>query len=151
MGKVFSSQFSYELECGPPGFPTKNGTNLQCTLPETKRFAAENRPKLPQKETIVFQPSIFRCKLLVSGRVSLNSLGVVFYVEGFPAWSGCDESLIVTDISWSLPSFISSIPIPSLNLAAKPFVLGLGIMRFFVFEGVVRFRLVRATWWWGRW
>ena len=37
------------------------------TLPETNIFAPENRPS--QKETIVFQPSIFRCELLVSGRV----------------------------------------------------------------------------------
>ena len=35
------------------------------TLPETN-MAPENRPS--QKETIVFQPSIFRCKQAVSGR-----------------------------------------------------------------------------------
>ena len=40
------------------------------TLLESNIFAPENRPKLPQKETIVFQPSIFRCELLVAGRVS---------------------------------------------------------------------------------
>ena len=41
---------------------------VMITLPETN-VAAENRPS--QKETIVFQPSIFRCEclLLVSGRV----------------------------------------------------------------------------------
>ena len=38
----------------------------QNTLPETN-IASENRTS--QKETIVFQPSIFRCELLVSGRV----------------------------------------------------------------------------------
>ena len=37
------------------------------TLPETNVFAPEKRPS--QKETIVFQPSIFRRELLVSGRV----------------------------------------------------------------------------------
>ena len=40
------------------------------TLPETNsKFAPENSPKLPQKERIVFQPSIFRVELLVSGSV----------------------------------------------------------------------------------
>ena len=37
------------------------------TLPKTNIFAPENRPKR-QKERIVFQPSIFRCKLAVSFR-----------------------------------------------------------------------------------
>ena len=36
------------------------------TLPETSKFAPEKRPS--QKETIVFQPSIFRCQLAVSFR-----------------------------------------------------------------------------------
>ena len=46
---------------------TKAFTTLRSlTLPETN-IAPENRPS--QKETIVFQPSISRCKLLVSGRV----------------------------------------------------------------------------------
>ena len=40
----------------------------QSTLPETN-IAPENKPS--QKERIVFQPSICRCELLVSGRVSL--------------------------------------------------------------------------------
>ncbi len=39
------------------------------TLPKTNQNASENRPS--EKETIVFQPSIFRCELLVSGRVYL--------------------------------------------------------------------------------
>ena len=40
-------------------------------LPETNsKFVPENRQTLPQKgKAIVFQTSIFRCKLLVSGRV----------------------------------------------------------------------------------
>ena len=51
-------------------FP-KVKTNVQLlyqkgTLPETN-IVPENRP--PQKERIVFQPSMFRGKLLVSGRV----------------------------------------------------------------------------------
>ncbi len=37
------------------------------TLPETHQNTPENRPS--QEETIVFQPSIFRRELLVSGRV----------------------------------------------------------------------------------
>ncbi len=40
----------------------------QNTLPKTNSTAPENRPS--EKETIAFQPSIVRCKLLVSGRVS---------------------------------------------------------------------------------
>ena len=51
-----------------------------CTLPRTN-VAPENRPS--QKETIVFQPSIFRCKLLVSGRV-------VVKVDGDPPPSSVD-------------------------------------------------------------
>ena len=39
---------------------------LWSTLPETN-IAHTNRPS--QKETIIFQPSIFRCELLVSERV----------------------------------------------------------------------------------
>ena len=47
--------------------PEENGN----TFPE-HNVAPENRPSQgPQKETIVFQPSIFRCELLVSGRVLL--------------------------------------------------------------------------------
>ena len=42
---------------------------LALTLPETN-IAPENRPS--QKEGLVFQPSIFRCELLVSGRVGMN-------------------------------------------------------------------------------
>ncbi len=61
------------------------------TLPETN-IAPENRQS--QKETIVFQPSIFRCELLVSGRVNgvkeisyppkkgLTMMGLLF-VESF--------------------------------------------------------------------
>ena len=43
------------------------------TLPETnsKRACQE---AAPQKETIVFQPSIFRCEMLVSGRVSIPKI-----------------------------------------------------------------------------
>ena len=41
--------------------------NKQGTFPETN-IVPENRPS--QKETIVFQPSIFRCELLVSRRVT---------------------------------------------------------------------------------
>ena len=42
------------------------------SLKTNSKFAPENRPKLPQKEMkLVFQPSIFRGKLLVSGRVNL--------------------------------------------------------------------------------
>ena len=37
-------------------------------LPETNIFAPENRPK-PNRKGSYFQPSIFRGKLLVSGRV----------------------------------------------------------------------------------
>ena len=46
-----------------------DGEDNEDTLPETN-IAPENRPS--QKETIVFQPSIFRCELLVSGRVDLG-------------------------------------------------------------------------------
>ena len=43
---------------------------LGITLPKTNsKFAPENRPK--PKRKLIFQPSIFRGKLLVSGRVSL--------------------------------------------------------------------------------
>ncbi len=47
-------------------------TGAWLTLPETnQQFAPENRPKRPKKEmSTVFQPSIFRGKLLVSGRVN---------------------------------------------------------------------------------
>ena len=46
------------------------------TLPETNgEFTPENRPS--QKEMIVFQPSIFRCELLVSGSVFIDSFIVV--------------------------------------------------------------------------
>lgn len=38
------------------------------TLPETNNIAPA-RKRGPQKETIIFQPSIFRRELLVSGRV----------------------------------------------------------------------------------
>ena len=41
-------------------------------LPETKIFSPlENRQKGPKKEISSSKPSIFRCELLVSGRVSL--------------------------------------------------------------------------------
>ena len=44
------------------------------TLPETNQNAPENRPS--QKETIVFQPSIFRCKLAVSFREGRKSKSI---------------------------------------------------------------------------
>ena len=44
-----------------------DGEDNEDTLPETNSLPAENRPS--QKETIVFQLSIFRRELLVSGRV----------------------------------------------------------------------------------
>ena len=55
---------------GPPGAAPKIlggilSWNSRITLPETNsKFAPENRSS--QKERIVFQPSIFRCELLVS-------------------------------------------------------------------------------------
>ena len=43
--------------------------NHRYTHPQTNsKFAPENMPKLSRKETILFQPSIFRCKLAVSFR-----------------------------------------------------------------------------------
>ena len=45
----------------------KDSPTTDTALPETN-MAPENRP-YPKKERIVFQPSIFRCKLSVSGRV----------------------------------------------------------------------------------
>ena len=49
------------------------------TLPKTKQTAPENRPS--QKETIVFQPSFFRCELLVSGRVLLTVTGHILWAS----------------------------------------------------------------------
>ena len=50
---------------------------MHLTLPET------NSSHLPgsssQKETIVFQPSMFRCELLVSGRVFPTFYSVFFH------------------------------------------------------------------------
>ena len=54
------------------------------TLPETNsEFTPENR--VSQKERIVFQPSIFRCKLagFVSGRVVLNLHLVAIFCSSF--------------------------------------------------------------------
>ena len=46
-------------------------------LPKNEQIFADFQKRLngPQRETIVFQPSIFRCELLVSGRV----FGVFFF------------------------------------------------------------------------
>ena len=44
------------------------------TLPETNKFAPEKRPS--QKETIVFQPSIFRCQLAVSFREGKSLIAI---------------------------------------------------------------------------
>ena len=64
-----------------------------CTLPEiNSHFAHENRPKLnaPKENYIVIQPSIFRCKLLVSGRVILEKFVVMFqqavWVHGYDGY-----------------------------------------------------------------
>ena len=44
------------------------------TLPETNsKFAPENRPSQKERK-LVFQPSIFRCELLVSGRLQFPFL-----------------------------------------------------------------------------
>ena len=49
-------------------------------FPFTLPIASENWPS--EKETIVFQASIFRCKLLVSGRVTGNLFDPIFlFVE----------------------------------------------------------------------
>ena len=53
------------------------------TLPETNsKFAPENRPVYPKKETtVVFQPSIFRCEN-VSFREATSSFMLVFSTIG---------------------------------------------------------------------
>ena len=61
------------------------------TLPETN-VAPENSPS--QKETIVFQPSIFRGELLVSGRV--------FGGESLQAGAKGREGLM----GWLLPGYL---------------------------------------------
>ena len=52
-----------------------NDNNLVYTLPETS-VTPESRPS--QKDTNLFQPSLFRCELLVSGRVVLL---LDFYID----------------------------------------------------------------------
>ena len=54
---------------------------LELTLPETNsKFAPENR--LSQKERIVFQPSIFRCELLILGMVPSWRSTNVTWIKG---------------------------------------------------------------------
>ncbi len=54
------------------GFQFSGWKNIINTLPETNSSPLKIG-LLPQKERLVFRPSIFRCELLVSGSVSLRS------------------------------------------------------------------------------
>ena len=58
--------------------PTKKGWNLtlkgwNLTLPEPNSSSLKIGHPTPRKETIVFQPSIFRCEPFVSGRVNTHT------------------------------------------------------------------------------
>ena len=64
------------------------------TLPETNsKFAPENRPG-PQEERIVFQASVFRCDLLVSGRVNIiHFLSISYKLISCLIRSSCDRDV----------------------------------------------------------
>ena len=112
-----------------------NGDQFAETYPPLKlNMAAENRPS--QKQTIVFQPSIFRCELLVllvSGRVS-HGFGYVEYVPFLPLrrslhgwswqsyiWDGWVFSLLAfVDANTFMCGFWWCNPIKKTNIA-KPF------------------------------
>ena len=63
------------------------------TFPETNQNACENRRFL-KKGKFIFQPSIFRCKLLVPGMVFLTKVGEVVFLWTFsPSKSEVFEGL----------------------------------------------------------
>ena len=74
------------------------------TLSKTN-IAPENRPS--QKETIVFQPSIFGCELLVSERV-YNIYISTYYVFSFESWNLMSFQAFCNDEkkTWNTPFYL---------------------------------------------
>ena len=62
--------------------PTVSLFTLPATNRSNSKFAPENRPKRPKKETIVFQATIFRCELAVSFREGADSGEILLGYEG---------------------------------------------------------------------
>ena len=79
--------------------------------PETNIFAPENRPKLPQKERIVFQPSIFRCELLVWRRVGSDKNAVLQNPKVTVHWYCLVNRDLYNRLPWSKYNWIVQPPI----------------------------------------
>ena len=100
----------------------KDSPTTDTALPETN-MAPENRP-YPKKERIVFQPSIFRCKLLVSGRVFgqknhhtfTRCLEVAFLYQTHHSWLSWHEKNNSLVYIYSLPISKVGLLLVGLNL-----------------------------------